>query len=65
MYKREGCNNGMFSRIETFLSKFNLERKYEGNCIFNDVLEHDYSNGYKQLEKEKEKVLEYLKKAIE
>lgn len=65
VYKREGCNNGMFSRIETFLSKFNLERKYDGNCIFNDVLEHDYSNGYKQLEKEKEKVLEYLKKAIE
>lgn len=65
VYSRRGANNRMFSRIETFLSTFNLERKYVGSGLDNDAWEHDYTDGYKQLEIEREKALNFLRKAIE
>lgn len=65
VYSRKGKNSGMFSRIETFLSKFNLERKFVDSGLDNDIWEHDYSDGYKQLEIERERALNFLKQAIE
>ena len=65
VYSRRGKNNGMFSRIETFLSTFYLERKYADSGLDNDVWEHDYTDGYKQLKIEREKALNFLRKAIE
>lgn len=59
-------NNNMGSRIDTLLSKFNLD-----DC--RDDLEsptripavHDYTEGYKQLEIERKKAIDFLKKALE
>ena len=65
VYPRKGGNSEMFSRIETFLSKFSLERKFVDSGLYNDVWEHNYCDGYKQLKIERDKVLNYLIKAIE
>lgn len=65
VYSRNGINNNMFSRIETFLSTFNLERKFADSGLDNDIWEHNYSSGYKQLEIERAKALNFLRQAIE
>lgn len=59
------CNGlNMNSRIETLLHTFHLERKYANSGLGNDIWEHDYSEGYKQLEIEREKAIKYLKEAL-
>lgn len=55
----------MNSRLETLLSKFHLERKYANSGLQNDILEHDYEEGYKQLEVERKKAVNFLKEALE
>lgn len=52
------------SRIETLLHTFHLERKYINSCLENNIWEHDYTEGYKQLEIEREKAIKYLKEAL-
>ena len=67
VFEREskGCSS-MNSRIETLLTKFKLEnRKYNGKKITNKILEHDYKDAYKILEKERKKSEEFLKKALD
>ena len=54
----------MNSRLETLLSKFHLERKYANSGLQNDIWEHDYEEGYKQLELEREKAMNFLKEAL-
>lgn len=55
----------MSSRIDTLLDKFKLQdRRYSGK-ITEENLKHDYTEAYKILEKEREKSLNFLKKALD
>ncbi|MCI8485618.1 MAG: polysaccharide pyruvyl transferase family protein [Clostridia bacterium] len=55
----------MNSRIDTLLSKFKLEsRRFKGE-ITTDLLQCDYTEAKKILEKEKEKSINFLKRALE
>ena len=64
VFEREENLANMNSRIETLLNKFKLEnRRYRGK-IANDLLEVDYSEAYRILEKEKEKADKFLKNAL-
>lgn len=65
VYDRNWNEGNMNSRLETLLSKFSLERKYANSGIENDTWEHDYTEGYKQLEIERKKAIDFLKKALE
>lgn len=65
VYDRNWNEGNMNSRLETLLSKFSLERKYANSGLPNDIWEHDYTEGYKQLEIEKKKAIDFLKKALE
>lgn len=65
VYDRNWNEGNMNSRLETLLSKFSLERKYAGSGLHNDIWEHDYTEGYKQLEIERKKTIDFLKKALE
>lgn len=60
VFDRNWDNENMNSRLETLLSKFSLERKYYASSLCNDIWEHDYTDGYKQLEIEKDKFIEYI-----
>ena len=67
VFDRENSNiANMNSRIDTLLSKFELtNRKYNGKYITKENLECDYTNAYKILEKEREKSMQFLKKALD
>ena len=65
VYDRNWNEGNMNSRLETLLSKFSLERKYANSGLPNDLWEHDYTEGYKQLEIERKKAIDFLKKALE
>lgn len=65
VYDRNWNEGNMNSRLETLLSKFSLERKYANSGLPNDIWEHDYTEGYKQLEIERNKAIDFLKKALE
>ena len=64
VYDRKGKNNDMNSRILNFLSTFKLERKYINSGLENDIWEHNYSEGYKQLQIERQKTIDFLKKEL-
>ncbi len=62
--EEEGMDN-MNSRIDTLLSKFQLEnRKYNNKKITDKNLYHDYKMAYKILEKERKESLAFIEKAI-
>ncbi len=64
VFDREENIVSMSSRIETLINKFNLKnRKFEGK-ITKENLEHDYSEAYKILEKEREKSNRFLEKCL-
>lgn len=65
VYDRNWNGGNMNSRLDTLLSKFHLERKYVNSGLENDIWEHDYTEGYKQLEIERKKAIDFLKKALE
>ena len=64
VYDRNWNEGNMNSRLETLLRKFSLERKYSYSGLENDIWEHDYTEGYKQLEVEREKAIRFLKEAL-
>lgn len=65
VFDREDSLAKMNSRIETLISKFKLEnRKYNEKEITKENIEHDYVEAYKILEKEREKSMNFLKKAL-
>ena len=55
----------MLSRMDTLMHTFGLERKYVNSGIENELLECDYSYGFTQLEKERQKVNKFLAKAFQ
>lgn len=65
VYDRNWTEGNMNSRLETLLGKFHLERKYASSDLENDIWEHNYEDGYKQLELERQKATEFLKKALD
>ena len=64
VFDRNGNGLNMNSRIETLLHTFHIERKYVNSGLENDIWEQDYTEGYKQLEIEREKAIKYLKEAL-
>lgn len=65
VFEREDTNENMNSRLETLLSKFELQdRKYRGGNIKEKDLKHDYSNSYKILDVERKKCDEFLMKIL-
>ena len=65
VYDRNWNDCNMNSRLETLLKKFHLERKYANSGLENDIWEHNYEDGYKQLELERQKATDFLKKALD
>ena len=64
VYDRNWTDGNMNSRLETLLKKFHLERKYASAGLENDIWEHDYTDGYKQLALERQKATDFLNKAL-
>lgn len=64
VYERNGSGSNMMSRIETFLSKFHLERKYIDSNMENELLENIYDDGFSALSEEQEKVRVFLSEAF-
>lgn len=64
VYDREGTGNTMNSRLETLLSTLCIERKYANSGLENNIWEHDYTEGYKQLVIEREKVIKFLRESL-
>ena len=62
--EQEGLKS-MNSRIDTLIEKFNLKNRRFSGLITKENLNHDYSEAYKILEKEREKSLNFLKKALD
>lgn len=56
----------MNSRIDTLINKFKLkDRRYNGKRITKENLEHNYTEAYKILEKEREKSKNFLIKTLD
>lgn len=65
IFDREDNNKKMNSRLDTLLKKFNLkDRRYNGKEITKENLQHDYSEAYTILEKEREKSEKFFKNAL-
>ncbi len=63
--EEEGMND-MGSRLDTLLNKFELKnRKYNGKNITKENLNHDYTEAYRILEKERKKSDKFLRKALD
>ena len=66
VFDREGKSAVMSSRIDTLLSKFNFEsRKLKNILVSDDYFKINFSHVPDILSFERNKVLEYLKKALE
>lgn len=65
IFDREDKNIKMNSRIETLLKKFELEDRWYKDSISKKMLQSNYNNAYKILEKERKKAKEYLDYSIE
>ena len=66
IFERKDKFLSMNSRLDTLLSKFDLEnRKFSKKEITNKDLKYDYTKAYKTLEKERKKSKDFLKKALE
>ena len=64
LYEREGKDSNMFSRIETLFRILDLERKYVGSGLENDLFECDYRTGFERLGGERRKVYRFLKRSF-
>ena len=64
IFDREDNEVKMSSRLETLLKKFKLEDRWYRDSITKEMLQINYSNTYKILEKEREKANNFIKKVI-
>jgi len=65
VFKREDNRVNMNSRIETLLSKFNLNNREFSGRISSENLKCDYNEAYKILEEERGKALNFLGEALD
>ena len=63
LYNRIGKSD-MMSRMDTFLKKFKLERKYIFSKEKNELLECEYEQGYEILKQEQKKVYKFLEDCV-
>lgn len=63
--QEKATNNDMYSRIETLLGKFGLEKQTYDGKIDESKLSIDYANVNVILKKEQKKSLDFLKKALD
>ena len=61
--EQSGIEN-MNSRLDTLVNKFNLKNRKFKDKITEENLNHDYTEAYKILEKERKKAEDFLKKAL-
>lgn len=65
VFRRKGCSDYMYSRIESLLSVFHFsDREFNGLSITRDNQLHDYTEAYRILEKEREFGLNFLQTNI-
>lgn len=65
IFDREGLEKSMSSRIDTLLKKFKLEnRRYNEKSITIENMKHDYTNAYMILNQERQKMENYIQKAL-
>lgn len=64
VYDRNWNEGNMNSRLDTLLGKFHLQRKYMNSGLKNDIWEHDYTEGYRQLNIERKKSIDFLTKSL-
>lgn len=64
VYDRVGTEKGMTSRIDTLLSKLDLQRKYVGCMVENNLFECDFAEGHRRLKKERQKAEAFLRKSL-
>lgn len=65
VFKRKGCSDYMYSRIDNLIKKFNLKnREYNGVNINDLNLMNNYEESYKILENEKSKSINYIIEAL-
>lgn len=65
IFEREDKNVKMNSRIKTLIRKFKLKDREFNYKITDENLKHDYTEAYQILDNEREKSIEFLKKALE
>lgn len=65
VFQREKDEPGMFSRLETLLNMFQLERKAFISKNRTDIFENDYSTGKIVLQKERKKAVSFLQKSMQ
>lgn len=65
VFERKNSSINMHSRINTFLSKFNLDNRIVENKIDDYLLKVDYTDAYVILEKEKQRYEKFIDKAFE
>lgn len=65
VFEREDRTVSMNSRIETLLEKFQLRNRKFDKKITEENLHHDYTKAYAILEVEREKSIDFLKKALD
>ena len=65
VFKRDDNKlESMHSRIETLLKTFKMENRIFNEKISEDILDNNYEEAHKILEKERERAIEFLKKAL-
>ncbi len=64
-FQREKDELGMFSRIETLLTTFQIERKAFISKERNDIFESDYSVGKAILQEERKKAISFLQRSMQ
>lgn len=59
-------SDSMYSRLDTLIEKFKLKyRKYNGKEITKENINHDYTEAYRILNREREKSDKFLRKALD
>lgn len=65
VFKRNGEKNKMYSRIDNFIKSFHFaNREFDGKMLNKDNLNHDYTEAYKILNKERKKANDFMKKVL-
>lgn len=65
VFERQGKGESMNSRIETLIHTFNLKNRIFKGKIEEENLEHDYTEAFQILDKERKKSINFLKKALD
>lgn len=65
VFERQGKEQNMMSRMNTFLKKFGFENRLYGAGTDDELWETDYDDAFRKLAEEKLKVVKYIRRDIE